>query len=146
MTAYNRLNGTHVNESRELLQNILREEWQWNGMVMSDWYGTFSTTEAMNAGMDLEMPGPSQWRGKLLASALGVAKVTSQTLDDRVRAMLRLVDRVKASGIPENAPEVAIQSDESAGLLRQISANSIVLLKNEQQTLPFQKDKSVRRP
>ncbi|MEF8822294.1 MAG: glycoside hydrolase family 3 C-terminal domain-containing protein, partial [Halovenus sp.] len=57
MTAYNRVNGTHMSEHRELVTGVLKEEWGFDGVVMSDWYGTESTVAAANAGLDLEMPG-----------------------------------------------------------------------------------------
>ncbi|KAG9497360.1 hypothetical protein J7337_010220 [Fusarium musae] len=60
MTAYNQVNGTHVSENKELLQSILRDEWKFDGLAMSDWFGTYSTTGAIDAGLDLEMPGPSR--------------------------------------------------------------------------------------
>ncbi|GJD04392.1 glycosyl hydrolase family 3 [Colletotrichum higginsianum] len=62
MTSYNKINGVHVSEDPLLLKQVLREEWGFKGLVMSDWFGTYSTSEALNAGLDLEMPGPTQWR------------------------------------------------------------------------------------
>jgi len=58
MSAYNRLNGTHCSEHEWLLTSLLRDEWGWDGLVVSDWYGTHSTVAATNAGLDVEMPGP----------------------------------------------------------------------------------------
>ncbi|RSL40861.1 hypothetical protein CEP54_015995 [Fusarium duplospermum] len=65
MASYNKINGVHSSESPFLLKTILRDEWGFNGLVMSDWFGTYSTSESVNAGMGLEMPGPALWRGKL---------------------------------------------------------------------------------
>lgn len=56
MTSYNKINGKHVVEDERML-NLIREEWKWNPLVMSDWYGTYTTIDSMNAGLDLEMPG-----------------------------------------------------------------------------------------
>ncbi|KAF7338522.1 Beta-glucosidase [Mycena venus] len=58
MTSYGRIQGVHCSENRELLQGILRDEWKFNGLVISDWYGTYAVDQALNAGLDLEMPGP----------------------------------------------------------------------------------------
>ncbi|KAH8590033.1 glycosyl hydrolase family 3 N terminal domain-containing protein [Bisporella sp. PMI_857] len=143
MTAYNKVNGRHVNENRKLLQDILRGEWRWEGLVMSDWYGTYSTSEAVNSGLDLEMPGPSRWRGQQLSHALLSKKVTRYTLDERVREILKLVNRASKTGILENAVERARNILETADLLRKLSGESIVLLKNERSVLPFQKNKEV---
>lgn len=67
MRAYHQVNGLHVSEDPLFLKKILREEWGFDGLVVSDWWGTYSTSEAINVGMDLEMPGPSAWRGKALS-------------------------------------------------------------------------------
>ena len=144
MTSYNKVNGVHVNEDPKFVQKILREDWAWEGMVMSDWYGTYSTTEAITAGLDLEMPGPSRWRAGLLKHALISKKITPKVLDERVREVLKLVSRVSKLGIPENAPESSRDIPETSELLRKIAGEAIVLLKNENQTLPFKKDKTVR--
>jgi beta-glucosidase len=62
MASYNRLNGLHASEDPHLLRDILRGDFKFNGMVMSDWGGTYSATESITAGLDLEMPGPSMMR------------------------------------------------------------------------------------
>ncbi|KAF2098736.1 putative beta-glucosidase I [Rhizodiscina lignyota] len=143
MTAYNRLNGTHVSETKRILTDILREEWGWHGLIMSDWYGVYSTAEAINAGLDLEMPGPTVWRGPTLSASLRVQKVRRKTLDERVRNVLRLVKRCSLSGVPEDAPESTVNTPETADLLRKVSADSIVLLKNENNILPLKKNKTL---
>ncbi|KAK3326451.1 glycosyl hydrolase family 3 N terminal domain-containing protein, partial [Apodospora peruviana] len=142
MTAYNGVNGTYCSENDKLLDNMLRKEWGWEGMVMSDWYGTYSTTEAAKAGLDLEMPGPSRFRGDLLKFNVGTDKVPMHVLDERVRAMLKFVKKCYAeSGVPENAPETTADTPETAALLRKIGVEGTVLLKNEENLLPLKKDK-----
>ncbi|KAL3422810.1 beta-glucosidase [Phlyctema vagabunda] len=141
MTAYNRVNGTHVSENAKILKDTLRGEWGWKGAVMSDWFGTYSTSEAANAGLDLEMPGPTKWRGEMLMQAVGIGKVPQHILDERARAMLELINRCAASGIPENAKEKTADTPETAALLRKISGDSIVLMKNEGSILPLSKEK-----
>ncbi len=108
-------------------------------------WGTYSTTEAINAGLDLEMPGSTRWRGHLLVQARGVYKVLDQVIDERVRNVLNLVNRVAAAGIPEHAEEKTADTPETAALLRKIGGESIVLLKNEDNVLPLKKDKKVGR-
>lgn len=56
MTAYNAINGTHVSENPDILENIVRREWDFDGVFVSDWFGTYSATEALQAGLDLEVP------------------------------------------------------------------------------------------
>ena len=76
MAAYNRLNGKYVAEHPWLLTTVLRDEWAWDGVVVSDWYATQSTAEALKAGLDLEMPGPSQLRGDKLLKALETGELS----------------------------------------------------------------------
>ncbi|THX95437.1 hypothetical protein D6D03_09225 [Aureobasidium pullulans] len=143
MTSYNKLNGCHVSEHRNLLQQMLREEWGWRGLITSDWYGTYSTTEAVNAGLDLEMPGPTEWRGLILANSIRAGKISMKTLDARVGAVLRLVDQVSKSDIPERGPERTNDKKETSEKLRNLSAEGLVLLKNEGSTLPLDTAKTV---
>ncbi|KAK0635902.1 glycosyl hydrolase family 3 N terminal domain-containing protein [Bombardia bombarda] len=142
MTAYNGVNGTYCSENSDLLDKILRKEWGWDGLVMSDWFGTYSTTDATNAGLDLEMPGPPKFRGELLRFNVATDKVPRHVLDDRARNMLNLVKKCAASGVPENAPETTDENTpETAALLRKIGVESLVLLKNKGGILPLRKDK-----
>ncbi|PYH97185.1 hypothetical protein BO71DRAFT_448160 [Aspergillus ellipticus CBS 707.79] len=143
MTAYNKVNGIHASESPALLQDILRGEWGWQGLLMSDWFGTYSTSEAINAGLDLEMPGPSRWRGGTLAHAIAANKVPIATVNSRVRAVLRLVQQASRSGIPERAPELQLNRAGDRQLLRKIASEAIVLLKNEDAILPLDKTKKI---
>ncbi len=143
MTSYNKLNGTHVSENKRIMEDVLRREWGWQGAIMSDWFGTYSTSDAVNSGLDLEMPGPSRWRGELLAHVVSSRKVPSHVLDERVRNMLKLVKQCKVSGIRERAEETTNDTPETSKLLRKLVADSCVLLKNEEDVLPLKKDKSV---
>lgn len=142
MTGYNLVNGTHCSENPKLLQDVLRDEWGFDGLVMSDWYGTYSTTESIKAGLDLEMPGPTRIRGELINQALGCGKLLPHHLDNRVREVLNLVKRVLPLGIPEDAEEKMRDTPETAALLREIAAEGIVLMKNENNVLPFKPEKT----
>ncbi|OOO07342.1 glycoside hydrolase family 3 domain protein [Aspergillus oryzae] len=143
MTAYNKVNGIHAAESPKLLQDILRGEWGWDGLLMSDWFGTYSTTESIQASLDLEMPGPTRWRGSALAHVITANKVSMATVNARVRAVLRLVQKASRSGIPERAPEGQLNREEDRRLLRKIASEAIVLMKNEEGILPLDKRRRV---
>ncbi|PLB38821.1 beta-glucosidase H [Aspergillus candidus] len=143
MTAYNKVNGFHVSENKEIITDILRKEWGWDGLVMSDWFGTYSTSDAILAGLDLEMPGKTRWRGTALAHAISSNKVPEFVVDERVRNVLNLVNWVDSLNIPSNAPEKALNRPQDQALLRQTAAESVVLMKNQDNILPLSKDKSI---
>ncbi|OQE80112.1 hypothetical protein PENNAL_c0048G00727 [Penicillium nalgiovense] len=128
MTSYNKINGKHVVEDERML-NLIREEWKWNPLVMSDWYGTYTTIDSMNAGLDLEMPGVSRYRGKFIESAVQARLIKQSTIDARARKVLEFVKQ--ASQVHVSEVERGRDFPEDRALNRNLCANSIVLLKNE---------------
>ncbi|KAF2500914.1 putative beta-glucosidase I [Lophium mytilinum] len=143
MTAYNKVNGVHASESKKLITDILRTEWGFDGCIMSDWFGVYSASEAVKAGLDLEMPGPPRLRGEQLMIAINGQKLSTHEVDKCVRNVLNLVNLGIASGVPENAPEGKLDTPETAALLKRVAESSIVLLKNEKSVLPFSKEKTI---
>ncbi|EED16123.1 beta-glucosidase precursor, putative [Talaromyces stipitatus ATCC 10500] len=141
MASYNKVNGVHSTENIHLLKEVLREEWGFDGLVMSDWFATYSADKAILAGLDLEMPGPSYARGAALRHSILPGKVKEYELDACVRQVLRLIKRVLPLGIEEDAEERTDSNPDTSKLLRSIAAESIVLLKNENAVLPFCPDK-----
>ena len=144
MSAYNRIRGTYACENKPLLRDVLREEYGFSGVVVSDWFGTQSTGEALSAGLDLEMPGPSQRRGPHLAAALEQGEVSAEALDAAVHNLLELLEWTGA--LEHGGPEEEAASDpgKHRDLLRRASASSIVLLRNEGSVLPLRADKLSR--
>ncbi|KAF9473031.1 hypothetical protein BDN70DRAFT_817828 [Pholiota conissans] len=141
MTAYNRVNGTHASENQFLLKQTLRGEWGFEGMVMSDWFGTYSVDLALNAGLDLEMPGDNKWRSlDLMTRSITSRKITTRTLKARAKKVLELVKKC-AAGAPEvldgDGIERTVDTPETTELLRKVGAESIVLLRNEGSVLPL---------
>jgi beta-glucosidase len=142
MSAYQRINGIHVSEDPFLLDQVLRKEWGFDGLVVSDWWGTYSTAEAINAGMDLEMPGPSIWRGKQLMTSVDVRKVSMRTIDT---ALARLLTVIKKTRAYEKIPyEGDGNTPESRDLIRKVATDSIVVLKNEKSLLPLDSTAKVK--
>ncbi|KAL5637442.1 hypothetical protein ACGC1H_004013 [Rhizoctonia solani] len=137
MTAYNRVNGLHASENKYLLDSVLRKQWGWDGMIMSDWYGTYSADTSIKAGLDLEMPGPPTWRADALQRCVVAQKIRVPEIDARVREVLKLINRVTVSGIPENADETGEPKPETVDLLRQAAGHANVLLKNSESLLPL---------
>ncbi|KAH7109188.1 glycoside hydrolase superfamily [Dactylonectria macrodidyma] len=99
MTAYPKINGQHADTSRALVHDILRKEWGYEGLVMSDWGGLNSTVESIRATTDLEMPGPPLRYGKALMVAVQRGEVSeSQDVDPSVRRLLQLLEQFKCLG------------------------------------------------
>ncbi len=136
MTAYNRVHGTYCSEHEPLL-TMLRDEWGFDGVVISDWYGTHSTAPAANAGLDLEMPGPPQWFDERLAEAVRAGQVPEEMLDDKVRRVLTLLDRT--GRLDDAAPHAEICTDDPVdrATARRAAQESFVLLHNDAGTLPL---------
>lgn len=143
MTAYNKLNGVHCSESKELLLDIVRGEWGFEGCFVLDWFGTVSCAESINGGLNLEMPGPTIWRGKLLEMSVFHNTVTEKALDDAVRGVLYLVNKAAKSGVPENAEEGMKDDKEALELALQAAREAIVLMKNDDNVLPLKTNKKV---
>jgi len=137
MSSYNRVNGVYAGEHRPLLHDLLKHEWGFDGIVMSDWFGTKSTVDAANNGLDLEMPGPPRWRGEQLLAAVEAGEVDMEALDDSVRRMLRSIERAGAFEHPDDRPEQADDRPEHRALIRTAGAEGAVLLRNENDALPL---------
>ncbi|KAA6488901.1 beta-glucosidase [Agrobacterium rhizogenes] len=131
MSSYNKLNGTYTSENPWLLTKVLREEWGFDGVVMSDWFGSHSTAETINAGLDLEMPGPWRDRGEKLVAAVREGKVKAETVRASARRILLLLERVGAFEKAPDLAEHALDLPEDRALIRQLGAEGAVLLKND---------------
>lgn len=131
MSSYNRLNGTYTSEHPWLLTQVLREEWGFDGIVMSDWFGSHSTAETVNAGLDLEMPGPARDRGEKLVAAVQEGEVDAETVRAAARRILRLLERVGAFETKPDLAEQAVDLPEDRALIRRLGAEGAVLLKND---------------
>lgn len=144
MTGYNKVNGEHVSQSAHYIDEILRKEWGWDGLVMSDWFGTYTSKEAIENGLDLEMPGPTRFRKHdAIGHMVQTRELHIKHLDARVRNVLNMVKYALDSGIPEHAPEDDKNNNaETSKHLRKVAGEGIVLLKNEG-VLPLSKDESI---
>lgn len=131
MGAYNKVNGTYACEHRWLLTEVLRREWGFTGLVLSDWGGVSDRVAALRAGLDLEMP-PSPTDGVVL-QAVADGGLEESRVDEAARRVLRLVASTaggRAAGRPYDA-------DAHHDLARRAAAAGTVLLKNEGGLLPF---------
>ncbi len=143
MTAYNKVNGEHVSQSKRLLVEILRKEWGFDGLTMSDWFGVYSTKESLDAGLNLEMPGPTRFRQEATTShALYSKQIHEDVINDNARHVLNFINECLDVGIPKDVVESPNESPDASALLRKIGDESIVLLKNENNILPLAKSVS----
>lgn len=131
MAAYNRLNGETCTAHRRLLTDILKHEWGWRGAVISDWGAVKDTAATVNAGCDLEMPGPFGFLGSQVAEAVRAGDVDESQLDDLARRMLLLAERAGRLGNTDEPREQSVDDPGRRALARRAAAASMVLLKND---------------
>ena len=139
MSAYNKLNNVFCSSHQELLMSILKQEWNFDGYVVSDWGAALETVENANGGLDLEMPGPSNVWGKALIDAIEANKVSEELIDDKVKRILTVAEFSNRFQKPEIKDEEAIDRPEHRLLLRKAAADGMVLLKNDG-LLPLKQD------
>lgn len=138
MTAYNKINGHHADMSKTLLHDIARKEWGWKGVFMSDWGGTNSCVESVNAGLDLEMPGPPLQRvPEVMTANIDNGKIDREQLRQSARRMLNLLQRAGRFENANDDPEFCDNTPEKRETLRRAAASGIVLLKNDNNVLPL---------
>lgn len=131
MSSYNRLNGTYTSEHSWLLTDVLRGDWGFDGVVMSDWFGSHSTAQSVNAGLDLEMPGPARDRGDKLIAAVERGEVAAETVRKAAGNVLRLMQRTGAVDDHRPFAERAEDRPETRALIRRAGAQAAVLLQND---------------
>ena len=137
MTGYNRVDGSFMADHRRLVTEVLREEWGFDGLVMSDWMATHDTVQSVLAGCDLEMPGPTRERGAKLVTAVHDGRVAADAVRACARRVLQLADRLGSFADPVIPAERADDLPEHRALIRRLGAEGAVLLKNEGGALPL---------
>jgi beta-glucosidase len=136
MASYNKINGTYATENRYVLTDILKREWGYDGVVVSDWGAVHSTAPAANAGNDLEMPGPPRWFGDKLLRAVEAGEVPEHQIEDSARRMLRLILRTGALD-GKGKREGELRSKRHRDVAARAAEEAVVLLKNENEQLPL---------
>ena len=139
MSAYNQLNNVFCSSNEQILTNILKEEWNFPGYVVSDWGAAQDTIGNANGGLDCEMPGPARSWGENLVKAVNNGKVDEEVVDDKVRRILRVANFTGRLDDPTENPEQSNDLEEDRLLIRTAGSEGMVLLKNDE-VLPFKKE------
>lgn len=139
MNSYNRINETYVGESKEYLTDILRDEWGFDGYVMSDWGAVNDRVEALKAGMDLEMPASGGINDAFIVKAVQDGSLDEAVVDQACERILNVIFKF----IENRQQGVTFEYEKDHELAAEAEAECIVLLKNEDEILPLVKDKKV---
>jgi len=134
MSSYNKLNGTYTSESHELLTGILRDEWGYEGFVMSDWFAGADITAQVKAGNDVMMPGTKK-QVEALTQAVESGEVTESDLDICVRRILNVITLAPSQRNYPYSDQPALR--DNANISRKAASEGMVLLKNEHSALPL---------
>jgi len=137
MSSYNRINGYHATANWYLLTNVLKTDWGFDGLVMSDWGAVHETIGVVNAGNDLEMPGPGFLSHDNLKPVLNAGLVQQASIDDAVHRVLRLAIRTGLLDGPRIPDHKVVNSVPHEALTLEAASKGMVLLKNEGNLLPL---------
>src|SRR5579884_3868662 len=129
MDSYNLIDGTHASQNHLLNVEILKDAWGFQGVLMSDWGGTYDGVAAANNGLDLEMPFARFMNAETLLPAIRDGRVTQQTIDDKVRRILRLAVEMGWLDRPQADPGIPLYDQASRATSLQSAEEAIVLLK-----------------
>src|SRR5258705_5816404 len=141
MDSYNLTNGQHMSQNKYLLTKLLKKEGGFEGLIMSDWSGTYDGVEAANAGQDLEMPSGLHMNQQTLKPAIEQGKVSVATIDDKVRRILRTANRFGWMDRDQTETSISRLNAEGDQVALEGARSGMVLLKNDGNLLPLDKGK-----
>jgi beta-glucosidase len=144
MTSYNLVNGEHMSANPHFIVDVLKREWRFTGVAMSDWDATYDAFAAANGGLDLEMPFGKHFNRERLLPLLREGKVTEATIDDKVRRILRTAARFGWLDRDQLDPTIPRYNAQGREVALQTAREGMVLLKNAGDALPLSKEKTKR--
>jgi beta-glucosidase len=141
MSSYNLINGVHATESEYLNLKVLKGDWRFQGILMSDWDATYDTVRAANNGLDLEMPSPHFMNARALEAAVHDGQVKESTINDKLMRIFRIVLRYHFIDRPQFDPANSTYSVADREVALDSARESLTLLKNEGHLLPLDPSK-----
>ena len=142
MTGYNLVNGVYCTENKHLI-DILKKDWGFKGMLMSDWACTYSAENAANYGLDLEMGSNDWFTRKELLPLVKEGKVTEEVINDKVRRIYGACISMGFFGRPQQDTDIPTFNPQANQMALNTACEGIILLKNEQNTLPIHRPKVI---
>ena len=137
MTSYNQVNGTYSNENTHLLKDILRDEWGYDRIVITDWGGSNDHIKGVAAGSDLEMPTPGMDSARQIVKAVQEGRLSEEAVDACVDRLLEAVLTLTKEGAEGERKPEAFDTEAHHALARKVASESAVLLKNQDGILPL---------
>lgn len=137
MNSYNLVNGVHATQNGWLNNQVLKKDWGFDGVLMSDWASTYDGVAAANGGLDLEMPTGDHMNRPILLSAIQQGKVSVETIDDKVKRILRVAIRSGFMDREQEVPGISLLNQEGRQVALDEAREGITLLKNDGELLPF---------
>jgi beta-glucosidase len=141
MASYNKINGYWATANQYLLTDVLRKEWGFDGIAMSDWGAVHDTLGPMKAGLDLEMPDPHYFNPKTLQPLLASGKITQADIDDKVKHILHVDVEMGWLDREQKDPSIPRNDDSNNQTALAVAREGIVLLKNTNNLLPLDRNK-----
>ncbi|MCE5175563.1 MAG: glycoside hydrolase family 3 C-terminal domain-containing protein [Bacteroidales bacterium] len=137
MTSYNGLNGERTSASKHLLMEIVKRDWKYKGFIVSDWRAVKST-KSISAGLDIEMPGPGKFMTQAnILKAIEEKAISKKDLDDKIKRILRAYVRSSIPDVNISRSKADINTEKHQDLTCKVAEESIILLKNSNNLLPF---------
>lgn len=137
MSSYNRLNGTYANENEHLLKDILRKEWDFDGLVVTDWGGNNDRVEALKCGNELEMPTTGGGTNRDVFKAVSEGRLDEGVLDENLERLLKIVFETSETAKKDGETNATFDVEKHHRIAKNAAESCIVLLKNENGVLPL---------
>lgn len=141
MAAYNKVNGEHMTANQYLLNDVLKRDWGFDGLVMSDWGATHDGLAVANGGLDLEMPSGDHLNPQIISPLIQQGRITQAVIDDKIRRLLRMMIVMHWMDHPQKNPALPLDDPQSNETALAVAREGIVLLKNQGDLLPLDRAK-----